>query len=160
MSKTAYLEDKLLRLIFCNEDWRGPDGYPAVSGSAQSGSLWLSLHVNEPPDPTFTTTTTTFEAVYTGYARGKIPRRSSSWTITTGSGPTTMTNAIPITCGSTRTNFAATVRVSYFAITTGNTNTSSTYVLYKGLLIPPIDIVSGSVAPVIDIGSLIIKEDL
>lgn len=120
MSKSNYLENSLLRLIF-----NGTSMNPlAQNAAAPATDLYVSLHTAAPSE---TDTQNAHEANYTGYARIAVPRTSSDWIVTSGSVSPDATIIFPLGSGGSGV-------ITHFAI--GLLATGAGAILYIGTVTP------------------------
>jgi hypothetical protein len=174
MSKTNVWTEKWMRWFFCNtaitssaigSNWN-------MAATTNSASFWFSLHTGSFGDPSGAPMPAIMsgsnyhnkEANYGGYLRGDIPRKSTTWAFTSGSAGVTMTNIVPITCGTARTTGVDNIPITHWAISSWHGNGTipgggADMLYYVGVFDPPLYIVSGSVAISILSGSLAIHED-
>ena len=109
MSKSTTWEGGLLALFFTNADFTGLGDSGGIRGSVTPGSVYISLHTDDPGEGG---TQLTNEISYTGYARFVAARNGSTWTIS-GASPTQAANTAemafgPCTSGTpVATHFAA-----------------------------------------------------
>lgn len=78
MSKINTFESQSLALFFNNVPIRNIGDANGITGSAASGSFWVSLHTADPGENGAQNTT---EATYTGYARVAVSRSAAGWTV-------------------------------------------------------------------------------
>lgn len=81
MPATDVLESELLNLIFLNDAFDNIGDATGITGSTTAGNIELTLHTATLTD---TSTQTTSESAYTGYARQDIGRSGTNWTETSG----------------------------------------------------------------------------
>jgi hypothetical protein len=81
MSFTTLGENKLLKLLFNNDDWTDIGDASGIQGSAAPGSFLVSLHTATPGEGGDQDTN---EASYTGYARVAKARSSAQWAVASG----------------------------------------------------------------------------
>lgn len=78
MSKINSFESQSLALFFNNAPIRNIGDANGITGSAASGSFWVSLHTADPGEAGAQNTS---EATYTGYLRTAVSRSSAGWTV-------------------------------------------------------------------------------
>lgn len=145
MSNSA--ESDLMSLVVQNTAWANLGNTAGVQPSSAAGSLFVSLHT---ATLTASSTQSTSEAAYTGYARVGVARSSGGWT-KTGSSPTVMENAAAVTFGActagseTETNFA-----------TGVASSGATEILWYGALTASLA-VSAGITPSFAINALTVS---
>lgn len=145
MSKSNTFENDLLKHIFNNDAIALIGDATGVRGSTTAGSLYVSLHTNDPGEAGDQTTN---ETSYTNYARVAVARTSGGWTVSAD----TVSNAALVQfaqCGTT----GATLQ--YFGVGTDSSGTGK--LLYSGSLTSPLTVSSG-IQPQFAAGDLDITE--
>lgn len=92
MSKSDTLEAGWLDLLFLNTDFTGVGDAGGLRGSVTAGSLFVSMHTDDPGEAG---TQLTNEAAYTNYARVAVARTAGGWTRSTNNVSNTATVTFP-----------------------------------------------------------------
>lgn len=144
MSASNQFQSDILKLVFQNLALANIGNAAGLQPSSAAGSLYVALHT---ANPGAGGTQTTSEAAYTGYARVAVSRASGGWTIS-GTSPTSITNAAPVTfpaaTGGSETE-------TYFSI--GYEASGSTPILVSGALNSSLA-VSNGITPAFATGQL------
>lgn len=82
MSKSAVMENELLKLIFNNVPMAGVGDFNGLQPSSSSGVFWVGLHTGDPGN---SGTQSTNETSYAGYARVAVARTTTGFTIVNSS---------------------------------------------------------------------------
>lgn len=149
MSLSDTAESDWLKLLFQNTNWALLGDATGLRGSTTAGSLFAGLSTGTLSD---TSTQTSTEAAYTGYARVAVARSSAGWTLS-GTSPTQMANAASITFGActagseTETNFVI-----------GRDSSGAGEAVYYGVLTASLA-VSAGITPSYAIGGLVATLD-
>jgi hypothetical protein len=128
MSKSAALENKLLKLIFLGTTAAN------LADNATSSPLtnfYLALHTDDPGDAG---TQETLEAAYEGYARAEVARSAAGWTVTGSEARLAEVVSFPACTADPET-------YTYFSI--GTLSTGAGEILYSGELTPYINVIVG-----------------
>ena len=131
MSKSNTFENELLLLVFNNSNIALLGDATGVRGSSAAGSLYLSLHTDDPGEAGDQTTN---ETAYGGYARAAVARSGVGFTVT-GNSVSPAANVDFPQC----TSGASTI--THFGI--GTSSTGAGKLLYKGTVTPPIAVTAG-----------------
>jgi hypothetical protein len=148
MSLSNAAENSLLLLLFNNTDFADVGDAAGLQNSAVAGVFYIALHTADPGEAG---TMSTSETVYTNYARQTVARSGAGWTVS-GSAPTQVANAAPITfpaCGVTGAT------LTYFSV---GLAAGASVILYSGQLTAPL-VVSAGITPSFAIGALICNLD-
>jgi hypothetical protein len=101
---TNLMEQKLLELLFNNDNFANIGDATGLVGSTTPGSFYISLHTADPADAG---TQTTSEATYTSYARVAVARNDTNWLVADAAGVWTAENissiSFPTATGGTNT---------------------------------------------------------
>lgn len=146
MSKSNFLESKMLRHVFLNEAIAGIGDATGLPAAAAAGSLYVSLHTADPGEAGDQSTS---EASYSGYSRKPVARSGSGWSETGG----TATNVAAIAFDECT---AGTATITHFAIGTAASGAGS--LLYKGAFTASIAVSAGT-SPSVAAGGLTIQEN-
>ena len=132
--KTTSYASNLLKLIFNATTYNSnASNGIAINGTAGTpvANLYVSLHTGT---LSASSTQSTSEAAYMGYARVAVARTSSGWTVTSNSVSPAATIVFGACTGGTETE-------TYFGIGTDSTGTGT--LLYWGAISPTIAVSSG-----------------
>jgi len=120
MSKINLFESQSLALFFNNVPIRNIGDANGITGSAASGSFWVSLHTADPGE---TGAQSTSEATYTGYARVAVSRSFSGWVVSGSDVFNSASVTFPAPTAGSST-------IIYWGIGTGSAGTGQ--LLYRG----------------------------
>lgn len=138
---TDTLENQLLALLFQNANISGLGDATGVRGSADAGSLYISLHTADPGEAG---TQTTSEATYTGYTRVGVVRSAAGWAITANEVENVATVQFPAATGGSNT-------ITHIGI--GTAASGAGKLLWRGGFVDPASLsVSAGIAPKFDPG--------
>lgn len=132
MSKSNFLEEAWLKLVFQNVDIAGIGDAGGLRGSVAAGSLYLSLHTADPGE---VGSQATSEISYTGYARQALARNATNFPVTGNTMSLGVNVDFPESTGGTGGT------ATHFAI--GISASGATNVLYKGPVTPNIVVQNG-----------------
>ena len=132
MSKSNTFENELLAHIFTNSAIAGIGDTAGVLPSAAPGSLYLSLHTNDPGEAG---TQATSEISYTGYARVAVVRSAAGFAVSGA----TVTLANNVDFGEMTAGTGGSV--TFFAV--GKAASGATNILYSGAVSPSIAVAVG-----------------
>jgi hypothetical protein len=147
MSKSAVMENDLLKLIFNNVAAAGIGDTNGLLPSATAGVFWVSLHT---ADPGNAGNQSTSETAYTGYARVAVARTTSGFTVTNSS--VRFTDNVDF--GTCTANPGA--AITHFGI--GDSQTGAGKLRYSGTLTPNIELSINGI-PRVDTSANLITED-
>lgn len=142
MSKSDYLETKLLQLLFQAKAFAN---VADNAGTSPITNIVVSLHTSDPGE---TGNQGTNETTYGAYARVKVARTSSGWTVTNNSVSPAATVSFPQCTSGTAT-------ITHFGIGTASSGTGN--LLYSGTVTPNIAIAAG-VTPQLTTASAITED--
>jgi len=125
MSLSNAFEAALLDLIFENTDIANIGDATGLRGSSVAGSLYVALHTSDPGEAGDQSTN---EISYTGYARVGVTRAGGSWN-RTGTAPTQISNASPVTFGACT---AGSGTATHFSV--GRASSGAGMILWSGAL--------------------------
>lgn len=148
MAKTNAWENALLQLLFNNITATGIGDITGLVGSGVAGSLYLSLHSD---DPTVDGDQTSNEVNYTGYTRIPVARTTGGWIIS-GSSPTQVANTVIVFFPRCSGGFSL---ATYVGV--GTSLSGAGLLLYSGILGSSLEI-TNNVTPTFNPSSLIITE--
>ena len=120
MSKINSFESQSLALFFNNVPIRNIGDATGITGSAASGSFWVSLHTADPGE---NGTQSTSEATYTSYARVAVSRSAAGWTVSGSDVWNSSSVTFPAPTAGSST-------IIYWGIGTGSAGTGQ--LLYRG----------------------------
>jgi hypothetical protein len=146
MSKSNTFENDLLKHIFNNDAILLIGDAGGVLGSSTAGSLYVSLHTDDPGEAGDQTTN---ETAFTNYARQAVARTTGGWTVSGNNVSNAALVQFP-TCG------ASGATLTHFGIGTAVSGTGK--LLYSGALSSPLT-VSNGIQPQFAIGELDVTED-
>lgn len=145
MSKSNVFENQLLLLVFNNTPITLIGDAAGLLASAVAGSLYLSMHTDDPGEAGDQTTN---EIAYTGYARLAVARSGAGFTVTANAAALAADAVFPAGTGGGGT-------ATHFGI--GASSSGAGKLLYKGALTP--NIVCGSgVTPEINAGTVVTED--
>jgi hypothetical protein len=130
----------LLKHIFHNEPIPNIGDTTGLPPSTTTGSLYISLHTNNPT----TGNQTTHETNYNSYTRHNIPRTPNHWTITNNTITNNTRIVFPRSTGTTTT-------LTHFGIGTNETGTGQ--LLFTNKLYNTVTILTDGI-PEFDIGTI------
>ena len=134
--------NELALLLFNNTDIANVGDVAGLQNSASAGSLYVSLHTDDPGDAG---TATTNECTYPSYARVAVARSGSGWTILLRNATNFADVVFPTRAG------VGTETAKNWAIVKESSGAS--IILFKGLLTDEL-IITNNIAPRITAGSL------
>ena len=146
MSKSNTFENALLLLIFNNTAITLVGDAGGLLPSATAGSLYVSLHTDDPGEAGGQATN---ETSYTNYTRQAVARSGSGWTVSGDTASNAALLQFP-TCG------ASGATLTHFGIGTDSSGGSGK-LLYSGSLSSPLTVSSG-IQPQFAIGELDVTE--
>lgn len=147
MTKSNTLENKILDLLFRNNNFANVGDAGGLLGSVLAGSLYISLHTADPGEAGDQTTN---ETTYTSYNRVTVARSGAGFTLSTNQIQNAALVAFPQCTGGTAT-------ITHFGIGTA-AHPGAGQLLYSGLLTNPLA-VSNGVTPQFTAGNLTVTED-
>lgn len=134
MSLSDTAESDWLKLLFQNTSWANVGNAGGILQSSVAGSFYIGLSTGTLTD---TSTQTSTEAAYTGYARVAVARSSGGWTLS-GTSPTQVANAGAVTFGACT---AGSETETYFVI--GRDSSAAGEVIYWGALTASLAVSAG-----------------
>ena len=146
MSKSNTFENALLLLIFNNTAITLVGDAGGLLPSATAGSLYVSLHTDDPGEAGSQTTN---ETSYTNYTRQAVARSGAGWTVSGDTASNAALLQFP-TCG------ASGATLTHFGIGTDSSGGSGK-LLYSGALSSSLAVSSG-IQPQFAIGELDVTE--
>jgi hypothetical protein len=149
MSLSDTAESDLLLLLFQNVSWANVGNAGGILQSTVAGSFYIGLSTGTLTD---TSTQTSTEAAYTGYARVAVARSSGGWT-KSGTTPTQVANTAAVTFGACT---AGSETETYFVV--GRDSSAAGEVIYWGALSASLA-VSAGITPSFAIGALVCNID-
>lgn len=147
MSKSNALENDYMLHMFNNAAMPLIGDASGLLPSAAAGSLYLTLHTNDPGEAGDQTTN---EAAYTGYARVAVARSSAGFTVTANAVNLTANADFPVCTA------APGAALTHFGI--GTSATGAGKLLYSGTLTPNV-IMNIGVQPRITTAPNLVTED-